>query len=111
MEKFKKPSKRLKSRGPMSIQSSKLTYMTKQVFETSWWRDHIIELLEAWWNIVDGSLSLFMHNVVKDPCLGSVFGNQFRFMLMYGISWVKSSTYTPDFQYWLEYWQCGVYIQ
>lgn len=46
-------------------------------------RDHIIERFEAWWKIANKSLGLFVENVEKDRCVGSIFGNQFHFLLMY----------------------------
>jgi hypothetical protein len=45
--------------------------------------DHIIERFEAWWKIANKSLRLFVENVEKDRCVGSNFGNQFHFLLMY----------------------------
>ena len=45
-------------------------------------RDHIIERFEAWWKIANKSLGLFVENVEKDRCVGSIFGNQFHFLLM-----------------------------
>ena len=46
-------------------------------------RDHIIERFEAWWKIANKSLRLFVENVEKDRCVGSIFGNQFHFLLMH----------------------------
>jgi hypothetical protein len=45
-------------------------------------RDHIIERFEAWWKIANKSLGLFVENVEKDRCVGSISGNQFHFLLM-----------------------------
>jgi hypothetical protein len=45
-------------------------------------RDHIIERFEAWWKIANKSLGLFVENVEKDRCVGSIFGNQFHIVLM-----------------------------
>ena len=45
-------------------------------------RDHIIERFEAWWKIANKLLGLFVENVEKDRCVGSIFGNQFHFLLM-----------------------------
>jgi len=46
-------------------------------------RDHIIEPFEAWWKIANTSHRLFVENVEKDQCVGSIFGNQFHFLLMW----------------------------
>jgi len=47
-------------------------------------RDHIIERLEPWWKIANMSLGSFVENVEKDRCMGSIFGNQFQFLLIQG---------------------------
>jgi len=45
-------------------------------------RSHIIQRFEAWWKIANMLLGLFVENVEKDRCVGSIFGNQFHFLLM-----------------------------
>jgi len=45
-------------------------------------RDHIIECFQTWWKIANKSLRLFVENLEKDRCVGSIFGNQFHFLLM-----------------------------
>jgi len=47
-----------------------------------WWCDHIIECFKAWWKIAHKPRRLFVENVEKDRCMGSIFGSQFRFLLM-----------------------------
>jgi len=42
----------------------------------------MIERFEAWWKIANKSLELFVENVEKDRCVGSIFGNQFHLLLM-----------------------------
>jgi len=56
--------------------------MNKQVFEMSWQHDHIIERFEAWQKIANKYFGSFEENVEKDRCVGSIVGNQFRFLLM-----------------------------
>jgi len=57
--------------------------MTKQVFDMLWQRDHIIEHFESWRQIAKKSLRLFVEKMDKACCVRSIFGNQFRLMLMY----------------------------
>jgi hypothetical protein len=45
-------------------------------------RDHIIECFKAVWKIANQSLRLFVENLEKDRSVGSIFGNQFHFLLM-----------------------------
>jgi len=45
-------------------------------------RDHIIKRYEEWRKIENKSLGLFVENVEKDRCVGSIVGKQFRFLLM-----------------------------
>jgi len=45
-------------------------------------RDDIIECFEAWWKIANKPLRLFMENMEKDWCMGSIFGNPFHLLLM-----------------------------
>jgi hypothetical protein len=45
-------------------------------------RDHIIEHFKAWWENANKLLRLFVENVVKDLCVGSIFGYEFHFLLM-----------------------------
>jgi len=48
----------------------------------SWQRDHIIEWFEAWGKVANVKLWLFVENVEKNRWVGSIFGNQFHFLLM-----------------------------
>jgi len=59
--------------------------MTKRVFEMSWRRDHIIERFEAWWKIACQLQGLFEENMEKDNRIGCIFGNSFRFLLMWNL--------------------------
>jgi len=47
--------------------------------------NHIFERFEPWWKNANKSLGLFVENVEKDRCVGSIFGNQFHFLLMSAI--------------------------
>jgi hypothetical protein len=58
-------------------------------------RDHIIERFEAWWKIANKSLGLFVENVEKDRCVGSIFGNQFHFLLMYHKNTIINKDISP----------------
>jgi hypothetical protein len=57
--------------------------------------DHIIERFEAWWKIAKKLLGLFVENVEKDQCVGSIFGNQFHFLLMQACTTPISKIKTP----------------
>ena len=56
--------------------------MTKQVFEMSWPRDHIIERFKAWWKIANRLLRMCVENVEKGRFLECIFRNQFHILLM-----------------------------
>jgi hypothetical protein len=45
--------------------------------------DHVIECIEGWWKIANLLIALCVGNVEKDQCIGSIFGNQYQFVLMY----------------------------
>ena len=45
--------------------------------------DHIVERFEASSKIANKSLGLFVANVEKAWCVGSIFGNQFHILLMH----------------------------
>jgi len=47
----------------------------------SWQWDHIIQHFEAQWKIANKLLRYFVENVNNNQCIGSIFGNQFRFLL------------------------------
>jgi len=59
--------------------------MAKQVFQMSWQPNHIIERFKAGWKIANKSLVLLVENVEKDQCVGYIFGNQFRILLMFAL--------------------------
>jgi len=64
--------------------------------------DCISEPVEAFWTITTDSLWLYVANATKDRCVGSIFGNQLHFLLMWGFwPWVSEidwyGTDTLDF--------------
>jgi len=72
-------------------------------------RDHMIERFEAWWMISIKLLGLFVENVEKDRCEGSIFGNQFHFMLMCGNEGLTCPFNYKNVQYihFVRMWLCG----
>jgi len=47
-----------------------------------WWIDDIIERFESWWKNGNKLLELFVDNAEEEQYVGSMFGNQFSFLLM-----------------------------
>ena len=60
-----------------------LQCMGKWVLRTSRWRNQTTESLEKLSKIAKKSLGWFMDNVETGECVGSIFRNQFRFLLKY----------------------------
>jgi len=83
MKQVKKLSKRLKSRGPMwkkQVQWISINNWTS--FETSRQRNDIIQRFEQWWTIGNKSLRIFVENLDKPRCMGSILQNHFHSLLM-----------------------------
>jgi len=48
------------------------------------WQDNLIfESFKAWWKIANKLPGLFVENVENNWCVGSIFGSQFHFLLMF----------------------------
>ena len=78
----------------------KSTYNTNQVFDMSWWGDHIIELFNTWWKIANQSFGVFVEKSEEEnQCMGLISRNHICILLIIDIQQSTNPLGMPSI-YW-----------